>query len=787
MRTIDPHQTLTPGSTGTYVDKDLSSYLNSNEDCAVFIIETGQVKVNEVARIRAKGATIDPPDVTIIPPGSCVYLTWVDTNKICQIRSDYANTQFHLVGAMSSSSILPTDQGDNYIDKTSSVGTTCTALDLTSDIDGSDDPIGAFWQSGYLSTSNPKLEVSQSTSTCANDVVAMQPIGSSLGPINDSTDVAYLKKTNAPAVWLFGFVSDSSTVSRSAITPIGTTDDAWNDLEDIGASHSGAAYYFEYDSSTDIATNVGLRKKGSTDTPTFPWAQVHDGSTDVRGFILYCEKGTSDTIQYYRTSSPADLPSNIYRLAYLEQPPAGPVSEIVTENIEISDIVIPSGGFIAASVTELINISDVLSITGGSQSITVPEILTLDDIVSPVRMTYQSLIDASNLSDQVLTGFLDIILEDITLDEILIQKINSSPIILENIELSKILSTSFPRYNTVTELLEIDENIVPDTIANIVENIDLVSLALNGATLNISIIDSSKLNDTLFCIYPKGITESINLSLIELTQLSVSNTLTDSQSLSGLLSNKAVFYTEATGFFTLNDSIAQIEAILESLAVDDITTVLSRLYNEILENTQITPIDLNYISHYLLTGDNVVINDSSLSRHFASAFLEDGMNFRIEVEFDNQEYSGWVMNPENYAVSTYSFRFTDSAILGDKYLFSSPNGLYELGGNTDEEETIQSRIKTAAINFGDENVSQVRQAILGTDGDRFILVVSNDDESTSHYELIAPSDGLSSKRIKIGKGLLGTRWQFELIHSREEIFQLSSMEFFPVVFKRKLK
>lgn len=107
---------------------------------------------------------------------------------------------------------------------------------------------------------------------------------------------------------LIGFLANTATYSNSLITPIGSTDDAWNDLEDIG-SYSGALY-------TVITTGTnpvfGLRPKGGSQT-------FAPATTNYTEFLLPCSKGTDDIIQYYKASG---VTYTIRRLAYF--PSSGP-------------------------------------------------------------------------------------------------------------------------------------------------------------------------------------------------------------------------------------------------------------------------------------------------------------------------------------------------------------------------------------------------------------------------------------------------------------------------------
>ncbi len=152
-------------------------------------------------------------------------------------------------------------------------------------------------------------------------------------------------------------------------------------------------------------------------------------------------------------------------------------------------------------------------------------------------------------------------------------------------------------------------------------------------------------------------------------------------------------------------------------------------------------------------------------------------------------YSGWVMNPENYAVSKYNnFAFTSSVKLDTEYIFGNSSGLYELGGTLDDADYIQSRVKTAAMTFGSSNMKQVPEIYLGADNSgTVILIVHTDDNATAYYELVPATQGLATQLIKTGKGLYGRWWQFELVTKENSTFDLDTFEMFPIQFGRKLR
>ena len=67
------------------------------------------------------------------------------------------------------------------------------------------------------------------------------------------------------------------------------------------------------------------------------------------------------------------------------------------------------------------------------------------------------------------------------------------------------------------------------------------------------------------------------------------------------------------------------------------------------------------------------------------------------------------MNPENYAISNYSFGFTEAARFGNSYLMADDTGLYVLGGDTDNGTSIVSVLTTAGMDLDPLDLSRSLQ------------------------------------------------------------------------------
>ncbi len=119
---------------------------------------------------------------------------------------------------------------------------------------------------------------------------------------------------------------------------------------------------------------------------------------------------------------------------------------------------------------------------------------------------------------------------------------------------------------------------------------------------------------------------------------------------------------------------------------------------------------------------------------------------------------------------------------------ASNQGLYLFGGTLDETSYIKTKIKTASLDFDTSSMKQITSVILGaTNSGKVVLKVSIDGDQTVYYELRPSSRNLENQRLKIGKGLYGRYWQFELITKENSTLDLDTFEVLPIIFKRKVR
>lgn len=191
--------------------------------------------------------------------------------------------------------------------------------------------------------------------------------------------------------------------------------------------------------------------------------------------------------------------------------------------------------------------------------------------------------------------------------------------------------------------------------------------------------------------------------------------------------------------------------------------------------------------------DDLAVTDAVALNVRAGATTEDTISFIGGMTVDGEIYVGVVMNTENKAITEYmNFNFNSMARAGvDRYLAAKADGIYKLGGDTDDTAEISAHITTKMFDFGADTFKRMDRAYLGVrnDGELVLKVVTRNTDGEKHenwYELEETSPTLRTQRVKIGKGLKSHFWQFTLINKQGSDFELDSIEFKPIILSRRI-
>lgn len=347
---------------------------------------------------------------------------------------------------------------------------------------------------------------------------------------------------------------------------------------------------------------------------------------------------------------------------------------------------------------------------------------------------------------------------------------------------------------TLTLLLavEMDDTSLAEQVVNILEAINVTDvLGTLSSEFHISSSDIFDIADMVAILWENTILEDIEnddsvagvIRRIQLVTELVN--IYDSGLSSGVL-NASVAVTLA-----LQDLISYygLEVITESVEAQDTLVDLLTHIGIIMDDVTANDALSNYVAFFTLVEDNLSNSDVVSNTAELNEYLSEGWVVTTSYVHNGNVYTGWVMNPENYALSNYTnFQFNSVTNFSYETLLANSSGLYAMDSSTDAGSYINAKMKTAAMNFGTSSQKQVPEILLGVNNTgKVILVVTVDGQMTTTYQLDAPSAYLDTQRIKIGKGIHGRYWQFELHTLQNSEFDLDTFEFFPIAWGRKLR
>jgi hypothetical protein len=204
---------------------------------------------------------------------------------------------------------------------------------------------------------------------------------------------------------------------------------------------------------------------------------------------------------------------------------------------------------------------------------------------------------------------------------------------------------------------------------------------------------------------------------------------------------------------------------------------------------QLKEVDASFAS--VLDGQSALVANLTLEAVFSST-----LEILTTAILDGIEYDVWAFTLDSEHLPGYryeNFNFNSFARLstgaGDLYYGADDTGIYELTGGTDNGTQIRASIITGRHAEGSEHLSQVVSGYLaGTSTGQLVLRVITDTGTIYSYTAEAALGTYPTRqRVKLGKGLKSSFWQFEVKNQNGEDFDLMGVDVLPVVLKRRIK
>lgn len=162
--------------------------------------------------------------------------------------------------------------------------------------------------------------------------------------------------------------------------------------------------------------------------------------------------------------------------------------------------------------------------------------------------------------------------------------------------------------------------------------------------------------------------------------------------------------------------------------------------------------------------------DSLTFSQFINLIFDEGVLVSGALDSQKLEAIQYAVNAASGAISRYSnFDFKQFARLGNTTYALGPNGIYELGYDTDNNELISAMIDFGASDFGSAQGKRVSSVYAGllTDGTAYIRLAGDNGEQQVYQLNQYGNEG----RAKTAKGIIAKHWRLQL-----ELVDASSIE-----------
>lgn len=206
------------------------------------------------------------------------------------------------------------------------------------------------------------------------------------------------------------------------------------------------------------------------------------------------------------------------------------------------------------------------------------------------------------------------------------------------------------------------------------------------------------------------------------------------------------------------------------------------------------PVSAQRVTSAIVTG-TAVLNGVVLGQASYRVSAASTAEIISGIQFLQDYWDGWAFNLNTNAASFYeNFKFNSFARIGKNYYGCNETGIHLLGGDLDGTARIDSTITTGTSDLTEEGVGgfkgdiqkRVPYAYISARSAETMTLTCLVEGQEFTYTFRAPTEKVAVSRVDIGKGLLGTFWQFELKNQNGADFEMDSISVLAVPTTRKI-
>lgn len=336
------------------------------------------------------------------------------------------------------------------------------------------------------------------------------------------------------------------------------------------------------------------------------------------------------------------------------------------------------------------------------------------------------------------------------------------------------------------EVLQFTEVVIDQWAKSITERLRLASPAVGNFIITLLARDTVGLRDRLRIVVPVSLVETVGIEAIgsALQAIRITEKLGLTESLAakarrvGNVVERLRFKEALRNFFGAD--------VLEAIGLADDLDASLHAMASLLENLELTSTVTPMVAFRVILRDRVALDDGTLQQMIWNGLVDDAFEFAISYFGVDGEYTGWAMNTRTSAVTEYSnFTFNSFSRMGNIYLGASENGLYELRGDDDSGEDVESLIRGGFMRFGGTKLSRLKAAYISmrAPNSKVLLKIETADGAEYIYQIDTRS--MRNSKVDMGKGQRATHFTYELQTIGQD-FDLDTIEFVPIVMQRRV-
>jgi hypothetical protein len=145
-----------------------------------------------------------------------------------------------------------------------------------------------------------------------------------------------------------------------------------------------------------------------------------------------------------------------------------------------------------------------------------------------------------------------------------------------------------------------------------------------------------------------------------------------------------------------------------------------------------------------------------------------------------EAFTTWLHNTEGGGTTNYTnFPFHSLVAFNGSYYGVSDEGIFELGGDTDDGEPIDAFMEFGVSDLDSDSMQRLGQVVfdMRASGMLKLHVTIDGEDETIEYEVSPVKPGLHAVPVPTGRGLRSRNWQFAISNVEGADFDIAAIDF----------